>query len=81
MKKTALTFGLFSLVMVATSFANPTTPSISNEQSGIVPPYGSDAGHTRKQDFHATESRFEIKSNQSNFSDVNQSLGGNKKLD
>lgn len=33
MKKTALTFGLFSLVMVATSFANPKTSSSSK---GII---------------------------------------------
>ena len=81
MKKTALTFGLLSLVMVATSFANPTTPSISNENLSIVPPFGSDAGGSRKQDFHETKTGFEIKNNQSNFSNVNQSLGGNKKLD
>lgn len=81
MKKTALTFGLLSLVMVATSFANPTTPSISNENSGIVPPYGSDAGGSRKQDFHAATTGFEMNNNQSNFSNVNQSLGDNKKLD
>ena len=79
MKKTALTFGLFSLVMVATSFANPTTPSISNQNAGIIPPGGSDPNRPRKQDFHATENKLEIKSN--NFSDVNQSLGGSRKLD
>lgn len=32
MKKTALTIGLFSLVMVATSFANPTVSSSSTEK-------------------------------------------------
>lgn len=79
MKKTALTFGLFSLVIVATSFANPSTLNISNEQASIVPPGGSNAGGGRKQDFHATENKLEIKSN--NFSDVNQSLGGSRKLD
>ncbi|WP_281634207.1 hypothetical protein [Flavobacterium luteolum] len=34
MKKTALTFGLFSLVIVATSFANPTV-SNSSVKKGI----------------------------------------------
>ncbi|AXB55739.1 hypothetical protein [Flavobacterium fluviale] len=79
MKKTALTFGLLSLVMVATSFANPTTPNTSSENLSIVPPGGSSAGGGRKQDFHATENKLEIKSN--NFLDVNQSLGGSRKLD
>lgn len=32
MKKTALTFGLFSLVMVATSFANPVATNSSTEK-------------------------------------------------
>ncbi len=38
MKKTALTFGLFSLVIVATSFANPTISNSSNEKLNIVSP-------------------------------------------
>ncbi len=38
MKKTALTFGLFSLVIVATSFANPTTSAIQSEKLSIVAP-------------------------------------------
>ncbi|WP_291147460.1 hypothetical protein [Flavobacterium sp. UBA7680] len=53
MKKTALTFGLFSLVVVATSFANPTIPSIvSNEKSNIILPIdgGQKTGLDRKQD-------------------------------
>ncbi|GAA3760020.1 hypothetical protein [Flavobacterium ginsengiterrae] len=33
MKKTALTFGLFSLVMVATSFANPVASNLSNDKT------------------------------------------------
>ncbi|MDP5198202.1 hypothetical protein [Flavobacterium sp. DG2-3] len=32
MKKTALTFGLFSLVAVATSFANPTATNSSTDK-------------------------------------------------
>lgn len=39
MKKTALTFGLLSVAMVATSFANPTTPiTVSNDNVSIIPP-------------------------------------------
>ncbi|WP_125718149.1 hypothetical protein [Flavobacterium ustbae] len=81
MKKTALTFGLFSLVMVATSFANPTTSNISKEEAGIIPPGGSDPNRPRKQDFHGTESTLEITNNLADFSTVNQSLGANRKLD
>ncbi|WDF59548.1 hypothetical protein PQ462_22905 [Flavobacterium sp. KACC 22758] len=33
MKKTALTFGLFSLVVVATSFANPVASNASADKS------------------------------------------------
>lgn len=82
MKKTALTFGLLSLVAVATSFANPSTQNISNENMSIVPPGtgGGMTGGTKKSDFHATESALDIKSNQS-FDNTNQSLGANKKLD
>lgn len=86
MKKTALTFGLFSLVIVATSFANPTTPNISNENLSIVPPSGgsssgSNVGGGRKQDFHATNNEVELKTSNSNFSDINQSVGATRKLD
>jgi hypothetical protein len=54
MKKTALTFGLFSLVIVATSFANPTVSSTSNEKVSILSPIdgGQKSGDFRKQDFH-----------------------------
>ncbi|MET0945413.1 MAG: hypothetical protein ABWY22_08385 [Flavobacterium sp.] len=74
MKKTALTLGLFSLVMVATSFANPSTPNTSsNEKLSIVPPYdGSIVGGNKKRDFHAVTAKF----------DINGSIvRGNKKLD
>lgn len=66
MKKTALTFGLFSLVVVATSFANPTT------QSSDFSPVDGSVGGGRKQD----------KANAvSNFSPVDGSVGGGRKQD
>ncbi|OXA81156.1 hypothetical protein SAMN05444397_10713 [Flavobacterium aquidurense] len=76
MKKATLTIGLFSLVMVATSFANPSTPvTSSNGQLAIVPPTdGSMAGHGRKQDYRMEE----VAKTQSNFANVNQSIGGKK---
>lgn len=83
MKKAALTFGLFSLVMVATSFATPETNLSSNtnrlsffDEGGS----GATTNQKRKLDFHETGSRFE-NNNQLNFTNVNQSLGGNKKID
>jgi len=79
MKKTALTFGLFSLVMVATSFASPTTANtFSNEKLSIVPPTdGTMTGHGRKQDYRMEKESL-TKINKSNFADVNQSIGGKK---
>ncbi|MBW1658331.1 hypothetical protein [Flavobacterium quisquiliarum] len=52
MKKTALTIGLFSLVMVAASFANP---EASNKIIEINPPTGTGAtnGGRQKADFAA----------------------------
>lgn len=79
MKKTALTIGLFSLVVVATSFANSTTPSIvSNEKSNIVwPTEGTGAtGGQKKRDFHAINVDKKL-----NFSSVNQVIGTDKKVD
>jgi len=76
MKKTALTIGLFSLVMVATSFAAPqTTTSTSVSVSADTDGDGATGGIKKKKDADFMDSK------QSNFSNVNQSLGGNKKLD
>ncbi|WP_343695957.1 hypothetical protein [Flavobacterium sp.] len=77
MKKTALTFGLFSLVAVATSFANPNI--VSNAESRIVPPFDIDGGATggqKKADFHASNGNKQL-----GFSSVNQSIGTDKKVD
>lgn len=72
MKKTALTFGLFSLVLVATSFATP-----------IVPPTDGtgQTGGNRKHDNFTSNQELVMKNNQSSFADINQSLVANKKLD
>lgn len=71
MKKAALTFGLFSLVMVATSFATPQTNSsltIDNgNYSGIDD--GAMTGGKKKLDFHT------------NGIDDGAMTGGKKKLD
>ncbi|SHG61548.1 hypothetical protein [Flavobacterium defluvii] len=79
MKKTALTFGLFSLVAAATSFANPTTSATAfNEDSNIVMPIdGGATGGQKKHDFHQS-----LKNDkQLDFSSVNQSIGSDKKVD
>lgn len=82
MKKATLTIGLFSLIMVATSFATPSTPNtFSNGKLSIVPPYdGTMTGKGRKQDYHLVKEEALVKNNQSNFASINQSIGG-KKLD
>jgi hypothetical protein len=55
MKKTALTFGLFSLALVATSFANQENGKSNKKE--IVSPFeidgtgGQKTGQDRKQDF------------------------------
>ncbi|WP_343704950.1 hypothetical protein [Flavobacterium sp.] len=83
MKKTALTFGLFSLVIVATSFANPTISNSSIEKLNIVDPIdGKGAtGGTRKHDELMSNQESLAKNNQASFNEINQSLGANKKLD
>lgn len=59
MKKTALTIGLFSLVVVATSFANPDNDKLNTK--GIVTPFavdgtgGQKTGTDRRQDFTNTK--------------------------
>ncbi|KAF2511989.1 hypothetical protein EYY60_07010 [Flavobacterium zhairuonense] len=76
MKKTALTFGLFSLVVVATSFAAPITNSA--EQDTIIG--NQSTGRDRKVDFHTTTN--DLKNNQSEgFRQDRQSLGNTIKLD
>ncbi|MHC0439371.1 MULTISPECIES: hypothetical protein [Flavobacterium] len=78
MKKTALTFGLFSLVMVATSFAAPENPTYLADSDTIID--GGATGRTKKLDFHGTNDQT-LNNSQSNFSSVNQAFGSDKKID
>lgn len=78
MKKTALTIGLFSLVMVATTFAAPqtttsTSVSVSMDTDGTG---GGAAGGVQKK-----VDRNDVFAQSSSNGRINQSLGGNKKID
>ncbi len=82
MKKAALTFGLFSLVMVATSFANPAT---TNNDTTINSLYGDGTAgqqgpNTRKLDVYSTGNQSSLNLNQS-FGSESQSAGRTIKLD
>lgn len=79
MKKTALTFALFASLMVATSFTSPETvsPSYSNNKVAIDPAVG---GPQKKRDFQG-DNQLLSANYQLSLSSVNQSVGGNKKLD
>lgn len=77
MKKTALTIGLFSLVAVATSFA---TPVVSSTNS-VDPKSGYPGGIGQKKvDVYASNQENVLKGTL-DFSNTNQSLGSNKKVD
>ena len=79
MKKTALTIGLFSLVMVATSFAAPQTATTSATVSVSLDTDGTGGGAAggvqKKVD------RNDVFAESSSNGRINQSLGGNKKID
>ncbi|SCY00871.1 hypothetical protein SAMN02927916_1082 [Flavobacterium anhuiense] len=85
MKKTALTIGLFSLVVVATSFASTEVPTylVANDSVKILPIDGKGGQNTtqdgRKLDFHGT-SNADFNETKS-FNSDRQSLGNNIKLD
>jgi hypothetical protein len=87
MKKTALTFGLFSLAMVATSFDAPqntnylaTSDTIFSQPS--IPTDGNATGGVvKKHDFHQTNVLSLNSNRNSNFSTVNQVIGTDKKVD
>jgi hypothetical protein len=76
MKKAALTFGLFSLVMVATSFATPETTNFltASDSIKIVPIDGGATGKQKKGD----QMNY---TGQLTFASVNQSIGTDKKVD
>jgi len=83
MKKAALTFGLFSLVMVATSFSTPETTSslaISDSIKTISIDGNGAVGKTKKPDFHGSYDQLNT-NRQLNFASVNQSIGTDKKVD
>lgn len=85
MKKTALTFGLFSLVIAATSFANPAA-SNSSTQEGIDISFDTGGNGTRdgrhKADFAGTAIQSETSAKHLNsFNADSQSLRMNVKLD
>lgn len=80
MKKTALTIGLFSLVVAATSFATPETQPLAIKDT-IVPIDGGAAGGVlKKPDRFAMNSEIS-KNRNANFASVNQSVGLDKKVD
>ncbi|WP_348080054.1 hypothetical protein [Flavobacterium circumlabens] len=85
MKKAALTIGLFSLVMVTTSFTTPdTTKNIANDELSIITPI--DGQGTRdgrqKHDFTRTVNQSDLNNNHSsNLSADGQSLRMNVKMD
>ncbi|TDW46083.1 hypothetical protein EV144_107277 [Flavobacterium sp. 270] len=79
MKKAALTFGLFSLVMVATSFANPATTNSDITINSLYGDGSASVGNNggRKLDFQGNASA----SQSETFNKVSQSEGLGKKLD
>ncbi len=95
MKKAALTFGLFSLVMVATSFATPETINFltASDSIKIVPIDGGATGKQKKGDIIAyidggatgKQKKGDIvaynNARQLTFAGVNQSIGTDKKVD
>ena len=79
MKKTALTFGLFSLVMVATSFATPKTNSVLLAQNQTIERDGETdgtgaVGGQKKADFHQVREQLMD-------TDGTGATGGQKKAD
>jgi hypothetical protein len=86
MKKTALTLGLFSLVMVATSFANPVvTNSSSTKNTAMIIDIdlGGQAGRDgRKLDVQNTSNQLNTAGSQLNsFSSASQSARSTVKVD
>lgn len=85
MKKTALTLGLFSLVMVATSFANPVVTNSSDSQNKAMimdVDFGGQAGRTRKVDVYDSSNQLNAASNQLNsFSSDSQDVRSTIKVD
>ena len=84
MKKTALTFGLFSLVMVATSFANPViTNSSSKDTTAMIidPGIGQTGRDGRKLDVQNTSTELNSLNQSNSLSSSNQSARSIVKVD
>lgn len=85
MKKTALTLGLFSLVMVATSFANPVVANASSTKNiamTIDPSLGGQAGRDgRKLDVQGTSNKLNSSAQSNSLSSANQSARSIVKVD
>lgn len=85
MKKTALTIGLFSLVVVATSFASTETPAYltANDSIKVLPIDGGGAagGVIKKHDFHGSNTESFQRNSNANFASVNQAFAHDKKVD
>ena len=86
MKKAALTIGLFSLVVVTTSFTAPEmAANVLNKntyfEKSIDPRGGATGGQTKKVDGLMPTEQSTVINNNLDFTAVNQSLGLNKKQD
>ncbi len=83
MKKTALTIGLFSLVMPIASFANPETQTYLAVKDTIInlPIDGGAAGGVLKKPDRFALNTESSKTKNLNFASVNQSVRNDKKVD
>ena len=84
MKKTALTLGLFSLIMVATSFANPViTNSSSKDNTAMIidPGIGQTGRDGRKLDVQNTSTVLNSLNQSNSLSSSNQSARSIVKVD
>ncbi|SFD34230.1 hypothetical protein [Flavobacterium phragmitis] len=81
MKKATLTIGLFSLVMVATSFATPEIPTNFALRDTVPPIDGGAAGGVLKKPDRFAMNTELSKTRNVNFASVNQSVGNDKKVD
>ncbi|WP_456313409.1 hypothetical protein [Pseudomonas shirazensis] len=86
MKKAALTIGLFSLAIVATSFTTSeiVTSNVSSNNyptNSSIDPKGSHVGGDKKMDLHSSNDQSVINIKSLDFTNVNQSVGLNKKQD
>lgn len=85
MKKATLTIGLFSLIMVATSFANPVVTNASSTKNmamAIDPGLGGQAGRDgRKLDVQGTTNKLNASNQLNSLSSSNQSARSTVKVD